>query len=96
MLPEYADKVDAPQNSTYTYYPQGAGDTIENIKYEISGIPVGSKISCIAEVGEGKIRLMGYKDNNLPAISGDSNPSHLSYELDEITSGVAAGCIFFS
>lgn len=61
MLPEYADKVDAPQNSTYTYYPQGAGDTIGNIKYEISGIPVDSKISCIAEVGEGKIRLMGYK-----------------------------------
>lgn len=94
VLPEYEDNVADPQNSTYTYYPQGAGDTIGNIKYEISGIPVGSKISCIAEVGEKQIRLMGYKDNNLPAISGDSDPSHLSYELDESTSGMAAGGIF--
>lgn len=94
VLPEYVDKVQDPQSSKYVYYPDQPGDFIGNVKYEISGIPLNSKLACIAEVGAGKVRLISYDKNNPPVIAGDNDMSSLTYSLDETGSAFAAMGVF--
>lgn len=90
VKPEYAAKVVDPDQHGYIYYPAGSEERLGNIRYEISGLPVGCKIMCVAEVGNGTVKLISYKKGEPPAIAGDNDMSKLTYELDEGNAGMAA------